>query len=442
VARARPRVVIVGGGFGGLACARKLDGRDVDVLLVDRESHHTFAPLLYQVATALLNPTDIAFPLRTVFRDSGNVRVRQSLVTGVDLARRAIRTSDGAKIAADYLILATGSETDWFGNDAVAETALPLKTLGNAMRLRNHVLACLERASQADSDEERRRFLTFVVVGGGATGVEYAGALSELLAIVLGHDHPELAPRLARIVLVEYAPRLLGAFPERLGAYATRALERKGIEVRTGVRLEAHTGSRAMLSDGEEIETATVVWAAGVRPASPDGSGSLPYTRSHRVETQDHLAIAGVDRVFAIGDVASVADRGGDELVMLSPPAMQGGRHVARTILADVGGEGAPRVPRPFRYHDKGIMATIGRNAAVARTGRLQLTGLPAWVAWSTVHLYYLVGYRNRLVVLGGWSIDYLRGDRPIRVIARADHDALSDGLAAPPEHELARPDA
>ena len=228
MARARPRVVIVGGGFGGLACARKLDGRDVDVLLVDRESHHTFSPLLYQVATALLNPTDVVYPLRTVFRDSGNVRVRRSLVTDVDLARRAIRTSDGDKIEADYLVLATGSETDWFGNDAVAETALPLKTLGNAMRLRNHVLACLERASQAESDEERRRFLTFVVVGGGATGVEYAGALSELLAIVLGHDHPELAPGLGRIVLVEYAPRLLGAFPERLGAYASALWKARG----------------------------------------------------------------------------------------------------------------------------------------------------------------------------------------------------------------------
>jgi NADH:ubiquinone reductase (H+-translocating) len=431
VARARPRVVIVGGGFGGLACARKLDGRDVDVLLVDRESHHTFSPLLYQVATALLNPTDIAYPLRTVFRDSDNVRVRQSLVTDVDLDRKAIRTSDGAKIAADYLVLATGSATDWFGNHDLAETALPLKTLGNAMRLRNHVLACLERASQADSVEEQRRFLTFVVVGGGATGVEYAGALSELLEIVLGHDHPELEPSLGRIVLVEYAPRLLGAFPERLGAYARRALERKGIEVRTGVRLDAHAGSLAQLSDGEEISTATVVWAAGVKAASPDRAGGLPYTQSHRVETRDHMAIAGSDRVFAIGDVAAVAD-GGDELAMLSPPAMQEGRHVARTIIADVGGDAAGRAPGTFRYHDKGIMATIGRNAAVARTGHLQLRGLPAWMAWSTVHLYYLVGHRNRLVVLAGWSVDYLKGDRPIRVIARADRDPLSEELAGP----------
>jgi NADH:ubiquinone reductase (H+-translocating) len=435
-------VVIVGGGFGGLACARKLDGRDVDVLLVDRESHHTFSPLLYQVATALLNPTDIAYPLRTVFRDSDNVRVRQSLVTEVDLERRAIQTSDGAKIAADYLVLATGSATDWFGNRALTETTLPLKTLGNAIRLRNHVLACLERASQAESDEERRRFLTFVVVGGGATGVEYAGALAELLEIVLGHDHPELAPSLARIVLVEYAPRLLGAFPEKLGEYARGALERKGIEVHTGVRLDAHAGSLARLSDGEEIATATVVWAAGVKAASPDRSGTLPYAQSHRVETRDHLAVVGADRVFAIGDLAAVADRGGGELAMLSPPAMQGGRHVARTILADLGGEEGGRAPGAFRYKDKGIMATIGRNAAVARTGHLQLRGVPAWTAWSTVHLYYLVGHRNRLVVLAGWSWDYLRRDRPIRVIARADHDVLSEELGVVAEHALPRPEA
>jgi NADH dehydrogenase len=438
VAVTHPKVVIVGGGFGGLACARKLDGQDVDVLLIDRENYFTFSPLLYEVATALLNPTDIAFPLRKMFRDSDNIRFRQSLVTSVDLDRRAVGTSDGVTIEADYLVLASGSSTHWFGDPELEASTLPLKTLSNAIRLRNHVLACLERASQSTSAEERRRYLTFLVVGGGATGVEYAGALSELLDIVLGRDYPELERSLGRVVLVEFAPRVLPPFPEKLGLYAGRVLGKRRVEVRTGVRLVSHTGSIAQLSDGEEVDTGTVVWAAGVKASSPD-HGALPHTeRSQRVETADQLHVVGSDRVFAIGDLAAVAAPEGGELPMLSPPAMQAGRHVARTIIGDAGRDKGERLPHAFKYHDKGTMATIGRNAAVAKTGHLQLKGFIAWLAWGLVHLTYLVGQRNRIIVLSSWAYSYLRRDRPIRVMARADRDAFSDSLAADPEHELA----
>jgi NADH dehydrogenase len=430
-------VVIVGGGFGGLACARKLDGQPVDVLLVDRENFFTFSPLLYEVATALLNPTDVAFPLRKIFRDSDNVRFQQSLVTHVDPGKRTIATSDGHTIEADYLVLASGASTHWFGDHDLASSTLPLKTLGNAIRLRNHVLACLELASQSTSPEERRRLLTFLVVGGGATGVEYAGALAELLDIVLGRDYGDIPRSLGRVVLVEFAPRVLVAFPEKLGTYAGGVLGKRGVEVRTGVRLVSHTGSVAQLSDGDEIETGTVVWAAGVKAASPDEGGALPYTeRSHRVRTAEHLAIEGADRVFAIGDLAAVAGPDGAELAMLSPPAMQAGRHVARTIMADVGRDEGEHEPAAFKYHDKGSMATIGRNAAVAKTKHLELRGFIAWLAWGLVHLTYLVGQRNRIVVFSSWTYSYLRRDRPIRVLARADHDPFSDTLAADPEHE------
>jgi NADH dehydrogenase len=444
MAMTRPKVVIVGGGFGGLACARKLDGKDVDVTLVDRENYFTFSPLLYEVATSLLNPTDIAFPLRKMFRSSPNIRFQQSLVTNVDPEGRTISTSDGGTISADYLVLASGASTHWFGDHDLASSTLPLKTLGNAIRLRNHVLACLERASQTTSAEERRRFLTFLVVGGGATGVEYAGALAELLDIVLGRDYQNLDRSLGRVVLVEFAPRLLIAFPDKLGTYAGDTLSKRRVEVRTGVRLLAHSGTTASLSDGEELETATVVWAAGVKASAPDDDHVLPYTeRSKRVETAAHLGVMGADRVFAIGDLAAVAGPGGSELAMLSPPAMQAGRHVAATILADSGVAGA-KAPGVFSYHDKGTMATVGRNAAVAKAGRLELSGFPAWLAWGLVHLTYLVGSRNRALVFGTWTYSYLRRDRPIRVLARADPDEFSNALASDPvrEEQLFGPDS
>ncbi len=416
----RPRVVIVGAGFGGLACARKLDRRPVDVLLIDRCNYHLFTPLLYQVATSLLNPSDIAYPLRAIFRRSPNVRFRQAEVRSVDWEGRAVTIASGERFPYDYLVLATGSSDEYFGNERVARAAIGFKGLEQALRLRNHVLACLERASAVSERSERERLLTFVVVGGGPTGVEYAGALAELLRLVLGRDYPDLSWAGARIVLVEGRERLLGAFPRQLGAYAGRVLRRRGVEIRVGTLVTSADEHSATLSDGVTIPTATIVWSAGVGPDDPLGD-TAPRSRSRRIEVGPDLGIRGRPGSFAIGDVASISWQGA-ELPMLSPPAMQAGHYVARVILCSA--RGVPSPP-PFRYVDRGTMATIGRNAAVASIARLRLTGFVAWLAWAFVHIYYLIGFRNRLVALMSWAWNYLRWDHPIRIIIQADPDPL-----------------
>lgn len=425
--QARSRVVVVGGGFGGLACARRLAGRPVDVLLIDRRDYHQFTPLLYQVASALLTAPDISYPFRAAFRAAGNVHFFHAEVAGVDLQRRVVHTRGGEDVPFDYLVLATGSENNYFGNPELAAHTLSMKTLPQAQRLRNHVLACLEHAAQARHEAERRRWLTFVVIGGGPTGVEFTGALLELLKLVLGREYPELAPQLARVVLIEGADRILPAFPKRLRRYAHRVLEHRGVEVLTGTLVERATPDSVLLADGREIASRTVVWSAGIRATQLAGTDEMPRSRSRRLATDEHLRIAGFPRVFAVGDVASV-HIDGRELPMLSPPAMQEGRYVAETILADLRGT---RLREPFRYRDKGTMAVIGRNAAVASVGRLQLTGLPGWGAWLTVHIYYLIGFRNRTVVLVNWAWNYLRKDRPIRMITSIEHDPLADALTA-----------
>jgi NADH dehydrogenase len=421
--------VIVGGGFGGLACARKLDGEPVDVVLLDGRNYHLFTPLLYQVATALLNPSDIAYPFRARFRRSRNVRFRQERVAHVDVAGKRVRTFEGDELSYDYLVIATGSENNYFGNEALAEHTIGMKTLEEALRLRNHVLACLEIAEQERDPDERRRWLTFVIAGGGPTGVEYAGALGELLKLVLGRDYPTLSPEDARIVLLEGQDRLLGVFAPRLGRYAERVLRRRGVEVRTSALLKEATDRSVLLSDGERIETRTIVWSAGVRPGHPAAEPDPPHTRSGRIEVDERFRVAGMRGAFAIGDVAGARGRDG-ELPMLSPVAMQAARYVARQILAETG-RGSP--PGAFHYIDKGTMATIGRSAAVGQIKGIQLTGFIGWVGWLVVHIYYLIGFRNRLVVLGSWAWNYLRRDRPIRIVARGEPDPIADDLVSPP---------
>ena len=418
----RRKVVIVGAGFGGLACARKLGGEPVDVLVLDRHNYHLFTPLLYQVATSLLNPSDIAYPLRAIFRRSPNVRFRQAAVEHVDTERKVVRTALGEEIGYDALVIATGSTNNYFANASLAHHTLGMKTLAEAMRLRNHVLSCLELATRAATDAERRALLTFVVVGGGPTGVEYAGALSELLRLVLGRDYPELEPALARIVLVEGLERLLGVFHPKLGAYAADELKAKGIEVRTSTMVESAGDDHVVLRGGERIDSRTVVWSAGVRPTDPLGedASAIERSRSKRIAVDPMLQVPGADGVFAIGDAASVRTKAG-ELPMLSPPAMQAGRYVARAIL------GRPQAP--FRYVDKGTMATIGRRAAVADVRGFKLKGTLGWLAWLFVHIYYLIGFRNRAAVLASWAWDYVRRDRPIRLILRSEADALADAV-------------
>lgn len=411
--RPHPRVVIVGGGFGGLQCAKALRDKPVDVVLVDRHNYHLFTPLLYQVASCLLNPSEITAPLRKVFRGAANVRYREGEITGVDFERKVVKlVGPGAEqpveLPYDYLVLATGSQTNYYGNDSVRDHALGLKDLGEALQLRNHVLECLERATTAPTEEERLRLLTFCIVGGGPTGVEYAGALGELARLVLPHEYPEMSSSSLRILLLEGGDRLLPQFVPRLSDYARRELEGRGVEVRTNTMVASADDMGVVLHDGSEIPTASMIWTAGVRPSDP--VHELPV----RLEVDDHLRVVGADGVFAIGDVAAAHDKHGVVLPMVSPPAMQAGRYVARHIA-----DGDIR--RKFRYRDKGTLATIGRRSAVGQVGPLRFRGFLGWLVWLVVHLFYLIGFENRVRVMMRWAWYYVRFDRPIRVIVEAD---------------------
>jgi len=425
----RHRVVVVGGGFGGLQCVLGLRRVPVDVTLVDRQNYHLFTPLLYQVASSLLNPSEIAAPLRKVLRRAPNARFRQGDVVDVDLAGRRVVLADGAELPYDDLVLATGTTTNFFGNSEVAQHSLGLKTLGEALQLRNHVLDCLERATVVSGDDERRTLLTFCIVGGGPTGVEYAGALAELVRLVLPHEYPEIAFGAVRIVLLEGGERLLPMFAPSLSAYARRELERLGVEVRLGELVSSATDESVTTRSGTSIATASVVWTAGVRPE--DLVTTIPLARgvAGRIEVDERLRVRDAPGVFAIGDIAAARDRRGDVLAMQSPQAMQEGRYVARSIAAGLAGN----TVAPFRYREKGSLATIGRKAAVGQIGPLRLRGLLGWVVWLVVHLYYLIGFENRFRVMLRWGWYYLRYDRPIRSIIRA---AEGSGSGARPQRE------
>jgi len=404
---AHRRVVIVGGGFGGLQCAKALRGEPVDVLLVDARDFHLFTPLLYQVASCLLNPSEIAAPLRKVFRGAPNVRIRQGEVVHVDLEAKQLILADSTHLDYDVCVIATGSVTNYYGNATVARHALELKDLGQALRLRNHVLECFEQATTTVDPAARERLLTFCIVGAGPTGVEYAGALGEFVRLVVPAEYPELSSSPVRITLLEGGDRVLPTFTRRLSEYARRELELRGVDVRTGVLVDAADDTGVVLRDGTEITTSTMVWTAGVH------SANVVDESSNRITVDDHFRIAGGRDAYAIGDVAAGRIRGGDVLPMLSPPAMQAGRYVAREILH---GPAA----RPFRYRDKGTLATIGRTSAVGQVGPFTFTGFLGWIVWLVVHFYYLIGFENRVRVLLRWAWYYVRLDRPVRIVIRA----------------------
>lgn len=409
-----PRVVIVGSGFGGLQCARRLVGKPVDVLLLDRHNYHLFTPLLYQVASSLLNPSEIAYPVRTVFRGARNVTIRLAEVTGADLPAGVVRTASGPDEPFDYLVLATGARVNFFGQDAVAARAFSLGSLPDAFDLRNHVLARFEAATTADLPA-RQRLLTFVIVGAGPTGVEYAGALSELVRLMAGRDYPGIGRADVRILLLEGGDRVLPAFPPALGEDARRRLQRLGVTIRTGVMMRSADDASVTLSSGETVPCGTLVWAAGVRPNGLDEGLEVPRAKAGRIAVDDRLRVPGHERVFAIGDVAAFV-QDGQPLPMLAQPAMQEGRAVAATILRDLAG----KPPVPFRYRDPGIMATVGRNAGVALIRGISLKGWLGWVSWLAVHLFFIIGFRNRVAVMLRWAWNYLFYDRPIRFIAAA----------------------
>ncbi len=409
----KPQVVIIGAGFGGLAAARGIADLAVDVTVVDQRNHHTFQPLLYQVATAGLDADDICYATRGVFHRQRNARAMQSTVVDIDFGTQHVHTAEGAPLPYDHLVLALGATTADFGVPGVADYAFGLKSATDALTVRTHVLRNFERADRSGDAAERDAAMTIVVAGGGPTGVEMAGGFAELFHKVLRRDFPSLDLDRARIVLVEGQDRLLGTFAPRLGDTARRQLEKNGVEVLLGTQVASVSPDQVELSDGSAIETSTLVWAAGVR-AHPLGEAlGLETTRGGRVVVDDQLRLREHPNVFVVGDLAASPD--GDALVpQVAPGAIQGGEHVAAAIASDLSGDDVG----PFRYRDKGSMATIGRHAAVVEfsNGRT-VSGPVGWLAWLVLHLFMLIGFRNRANVLVNWAWNYLTYDRGSRLI-------------------------
>jgi NADH dehydrogenase len=417
-----PHVVIVGAGFGGLAAAAKLAGAPVRVTLIDRRNHHLFQPLLYQVATAGLSPNQIATPIRTIVRRHTNTDVVLDEVTGVDLANQQVKLG-ARRIGYDYLVLATGARHAYFGHDDWEVAAPGLKTLDDAIEHRKRILLAFERAELEEDERERARLTTFVVVGGGPTGVELAGAIAELARKALAMDFRHINPGSARVILVEAGPRLLPAFSEELSETARRSLEKLGAEVRLNAAVTGIDEGGVTLGDNR-IESRVVIWAAGVA-ASPAGRWTGAATdRAGRVLIEPGLTLKGHRNVFVIGDTSSLNGDDGRPLPGVAPVAKQQGAHVARAIARTVTGR-AP--PPPFRYADVGMLATVGRKAAVADFGGFKLRGFIGWLVWSVAHIYFLIGFRNRLAVSIDWTWSYLTFERGARLITGPVHDPRGD---------------
>ncbi len=410
--RGLPRVVIVGAGFGGLRCAQALRDASVSVTLIDRTNYHLFQPLLYQVATAALSPGDIATPARQMFRNSPSVRLLLGTVTGVDTQRQTVSTQDGS-IPYDYLVLATGATHSYFGKDEWARFAPGIKRIEDALEIRRRVLTAFERAEGASLEQDRQALLTFLIVGGGPTGVELAGAIAELARFGLEKDFRAFDPAQARVILVQAAPRLLPSFPERLAQIAQRSLEGLGVEIRLGSRVD-HIDETGVAVDGTRIEASTVLWAAGVAASPAAAWLNAAADRAGRLIVGDDLRVPGLVNVFAIGDTAASKAWHGEWVPGLAPAAKQGGAYVAKQIRAMV--ESRRPVPA-FRYRHLGSLATIGRKAAVADFGIVKLSGAPAWWLWGIVHIAFMLGVRNRVATLTNWFWAYLKFGGSIRLI-------------------------
>jgi NADH dehydrogenase len=419
----REHIVVLGGGFGGLEVGRRLAGRDVRVTVVDRQNHHLFQPLLYQVATAGLAPSEIAEPIRSIFRRADNVSVVMDEATRIDADRRRVQLNDNGAIEYDRLVIATGAETFYFGNEAYARHARGLKTLDDAEQIRDEILAAFEKAEMEDDPARRDALMRIVVIGGGPTGVELAGAVAELTRHVLARDFRNIDPSKAEIVLLEVAPRVLLPFSEKLSASAKRQLEELGVQVRLEQKIQDVREGVVTLAD-REIHAANILWGAGVG-AGPLGE-TLDVERDDRgrIHTLPDLSVPGHPEIFAIGDVAHVEDGEGNEVPALAQGAIQMGRYVAQRILDEI--EGAQGTREPFVYSDKGTMATLGRSRAVAQIGRFEFSGLVAWLAWLLVHLIMLIGFRNRVIVLVQWFSAYVAYRRGARIIEGRDRSFTS----------------
>jgi NADH dehydrogenase len=409
----KPQVVIIGAGFGGLEAAKKLACKDVRLTIIDRTNYHLFQPLLYQVATAALSPADIAAPIRAILSKCRNVEVVLAEVESVDVQTRKVITTDRV-FDYDYLIIATGARHSYFGHEQWEKLAPGLKSLEDAVELRRRILLAFEFAEKTTNESERNAAMTFVIIGGGPTGVEMAGAIAEISRYTLAKDFRHIDPSKARVILIEGNPRLLAAYPPDLSEGARKQLIDLGVDVRTGARVTDITEAGVQL-DGEFIPCRVKIWAAGNTASFVGKTLLAPVDRVGRVVVNDDLTIPGHPEVQVIGDLANFSHQTGEPLPGVSPVAMQEGRHAARNILRMIRGE----KPQPFHYFDKGSMATIGRNKAVADLKFFHLSGLFAWLAWLFVHIIFLVGFRNRMLVLIQWAWAYLSFDKGARLITR-----------------------
>lgn len=419
-AQAAPRIVIVGAGFGGLSCAEALRGARANVTVIDQRNFHLFQPLLYQVATAALSLTDIAMPIRQIVRHQSNTQVRLGRVEGIDRQARNIRLAQlDKRIPYDYLVVATGARHTYFGHDDWAPFAPVLKTAEDAIAIRHRVLAAFEKAETTGDANERRRLLSFVVIGGGPTGVEMAGAIAELAAAELAMLHRQLHGQRASVTLVEASPQLLHAFPQPLVAKARRSLEQLGIEILTGAEVEL-CDADGIVAAGRRIEARTLIWAAGV-VASPAAKWlGVEADTGGRVRVEADLSLPGDKDIFVIGDTARVTNPDGQAVPGIAPPAKQEGTYVARLLIRRLTGRSPPHV---FRYRNYGNLATIGRKSAIVDFGWLRLSGLPGWLTWGAAHIFFLIGFRNRVMVMLSWLWSYLTTEYGARLITGGDEE-------------------
>jgi NADH dehydrogenase len=410
-----PRVVIIGAGFGGLEAAKALKRAAAEVTVIDRQNHHCFQPLLYQVATAALSPADIAWPIRHILRPQRNATVLMEDVRAIDTDKKCLRTQFGV-VPYDYLVIATGAMHSYFGHDDWSEYAPGLKRIEDATRVRRSILIAFERAEVIQNQDEQRRLLTFVIVGGGATGVEMAGAIADVARQTLAADFRRIDPRSARIVLIEAGPRLLPAFPQGLSDYARDTLTRVGVDVKTDTLVTKCDARGVDVKDGR-IDAGTVIWAAGVTASPAARWLNVEADHAGRVKVRPDLSVPDHPDVFVVGDTAAISDAKGHPVPGIAPAAKQMGKYVGKLISARIAGRGPLKA---FHYIHLGELATIGRRAAVVKFGRLELRGFVGWVFWSLAHIYFLIGLRNRFVVAFNWFWDYITFQRGARLITGA----------------------
>lgn len=419
-AESLPHIVVVGAGFGGLSFVRNFPSDRARITLIDRQNHHLFQPLLYQVASAGLSAVDIAQPIRAIFGARPNLTVLMAEVTGIDLTARRVTHARG-ELVYDYLIVAAGGMTSYFGHPEWERFAPGLKTLGDALHIRRKILLAFEHAETESDPARREAAMTIVVIGGGPTGVELAGTFAELARTVLVQDFDHIDPSQAKVILIEGSPRVLAAYPPDLSASAQRQLEKLGVEVRLNTRVEAITEGQ-VVAGGVTLRAENIVWGAGVAAVPLAKQLGTEQDRAGRVKVLPDLSIPGHPEVFAVGDLMSLVDAKGQVVPGVAQGAMQSGAHVAKLLRRELRGEKySPAGREPFAYFDKGTMATIGRSSAVAEIGRFKFSGFPAWMAWLTIHLVFLVGFRNKISVLIQWMYSYFTYKRGARVITGAD---------------------